>query len=235
MKIAPNTVLALCILAGAQAQAEVEQRDLKDFTEIEVSGGIDLELKQGDSFSVEVDSGDVDLDEVITDVRGDNLRIRRDWDDKRFGFFSDFDHDRILVRITLPVLEDLQTSGGSDVEAEGVFKTEEFDLRTSGGSRVSLAVEVDTIDIEASGGSDIRLEGSARWVIARTSGGSELDARALNATNADLRASGSSDTEITVLESIIARASGSSDITYSGDPSDTDFDTSGGADIRHRK
>jgi len=93
-------------------------------------------------------------------------------------------------------------------------------------------VAVDRIDIEASGGADVEVSGTANTAYANSSGGADLDARNLEAKNAELRASGGSDLAMAVVDTLDARASGGADIDYYGSPEVLDEDESGSSDIR---
>ncbi|MES2623658.1 MAG: head GIN domain-containing protein [Pseudomonadota bacterium] len=226
----PLVSLALvCLPIFAEAD---EIRNIENFTGISVGGGINLFVEQGADFKVEVDSSVGATDEVTTVVEGDNLVIRMEKSLFHFGLMNWFATHSVYV--TLPRLESLTASGGSDVSVDGVLTGDELVLRTSGGSDIALEVDIDSLDIQSSGGSDIKLSGTTRSIVAQTSGGSDLDAMGLEAKEADLRSSGGSDIQITVTERITANASGGSDIFYKGDPAYEDVNASGGADVTHR-
>lgn len=236
MKPAPLTLLATLLASSALTHADTEQRDLRDFTSIEVGGGIDIELRQDPTFAVEIDSGEIDLNDIITEVRRGTLKIRRDFDHRGAGFPGWWRaEDNVLVRISMPQLEELQASGGSDVETMGEFTGDELELHASGGSDLTFELAFDSVDIEASGGSDLRLSGKVRELIARTSGGSDMNAYDLEADEVDLHASGGSDGKVKVNQRLVATASGGSDISYRGEPQYRDVDTSGSSDVRHRR
>jgi hypothetical protein len=220
------------------AQNNSETRDLTDFDSIEVGGGVDLVLQQGDDYHVEVAAEEGDLGELITEVRNGTLHIQRDFPDSGWpgwrGRGWDWDDEGYSATVTLPVLESLRASGGSNVETAGTFSGDRITLRASGGSDLTLDVAVDTLRVTASGGSDLDISGSANLLRVESSGGSDLDASDLIAKEADVRSSGGSDARVSVTESIIADASGGSDIQYSGDPQYEDIDTSGQGDVRRR-
>lgn len=230
------TAIALVQLISAGAFARSTQTRAHDnFQAIDVAGNVNLVIRQGSDFSVEVSANeDEDLERVITEVRNGTLRIRqepvrRGW--FNFGFFGSGD---VEVAVTLPQLVGFEASGGSDVRSEGVLTGELLGIEASGGADLRIDVEVDRLIVHTSGGSDTWLSGSADLLEARTSGGSDLVARGLSVRSADLRSSGGSDMFVAVTDSIVARASGGSDIMYTGNPAQTDLDSSGGADIMHR-
>jgi hypothetical protein len=222
-------VLSLICAPSLASAQQREMRPLSGFDAIEVGGGIDLSVRQGASFSVEVETDD-ELADIVTEVRGTTLTIGRR---RSFDFF-DWGGDNGHVSVTLPTLASLAASGGSDVTTEGTFTSDSFKVSASGGSEVEIDVQAGTLRAETSGGSDLTLRGSARSVRMSSSGGSDLDAGGLTADEADVDSSGGSDLTIAVRERIVGEASGGSDIFYTGEPRTIDVDTSGGADVRRR-
>ena len=213
----------------ACVHADVERRDHSDFTGVDASSGIDVDIRIGDEFLVEVDS-DENLADIETEVRNGTLHIRVDSDAWDWGDWQGDHH----VTIVMPVLAELEASGGTDIRVIGTVTGAELEINASGGADVEVDVAVDRLEIEVSGGADVEVSGTANTAIARTSGGSDVDARDLTAIDAELRASGGSDLAMSVSGTIDARASGGADIDYYGDPDVLDEDESGSADItRH--
>jgi hypothetical protein len=217
-------VLSASLPANAQ---QTETRSLEGFDSIAVGGGIDLFVRRGDRFVVEVTAED--LADIVTEVRDGTLQIGRP---KRSGFFSWGDLGS--VRVTLPSLASLTASGGSDVDSEGTFSGDQLQLAASGGSDLTIDVSVDTLSVEASGGSDVRLSGSARSAHLESSGGSDLNATQFTADEANVNSSGGSDLAIAVRDKLVANASGGSDVSYTGEPSSVNVNSSGGADVHRR-
>lgn len=217
------------------AQADTEQRDVRDFTEVAVSSGIAVTVIQGADFVVEVQAEDTD--DIVTEVAGDTLRIYRDnsWNWYSFGLIGLFmDDDELSATVTLPTLTRVRTSGGADVRGQGTITGDNLELRTSGGGNISLDIRYDAIDVRSSGGSTMHLSGSANRGILSSSGGSRQNNEDLAIKDAELRSSGGSNLNVGVVEELSARASGGSDISYEGDPRVRDIDATGGADVTRR-
>ena len=223
----PSVVIAVLSASWPAYAQQTETRPLTNFRAIAVGGGIDLLVRQGDRFVVEVSAED--LADIITEVRDGRLEIGRP---KRSGFFNWGDVGS--VRVTLPSLESLSASGGSDVDSEGTFFGDKLELVASGGSDLTIDVSVTDLSVEASGGSDVRLSGSAHSARVESSGGSDLNATQLTANEANVNSSGGSDLAIAVRDKLVANASGGSDISYTGEPSSVNVDSSGGAEVHRR-
>jgi hypothetical protein len=230
------SVLAVALLSSLVvpisivAAAEKETRALSDFDAIEVGGAIDLQLLQGQSFVVEVESGDGPASRIVTEVHDGTLRLRHEW--SRFPDFTHSPPHRDIVRVTLPKLVALKASGASDVSSKGTVKGDSFRLEASGGADVTLDLAVDSLEVRTSGGSDVRLNGNARQTTLKSSGGSDLDASRLKSDTAHLYSSGGSDISIGQSGTLVANASGGSDISYSGEPRSMTINKSGGAGVR---
>jgi hypothetical protein len=219
--------LALLVAALPAAAEDRETRSLTGFTGVAVGGGIELSLRQGEPFNVEVVADDGELDEIVTEIRNGTLEIRRS---RSWGWFNWGDAGS--VSITMPTLVALTASGGSDVQSEGTFTSNAVEIVASGGSDVAIDVTAGTLEVTASGGSDVRLSGSARSARVQTSGGSDLDARSFTADDADVQSSGGSDLAIGVRNRIVGNASGGSDIRYTGEPSVVQVNSSGGGGVQ---
>jgi putative autotransporter adhesin-like protein len=223
-------VILVSLMAAPFADAQPRQsRPLTGFDAIEVGGGIDLFVRKGDGFVVEVEASEENAAKIVTEVVGRTLKIGRK---SSLGFFQWGDLGS--VHVTLPALVSLDASGGSDVKTEGTFASDNLRIGASGGSDLTIDVTAGTLHVEASGGSDLRVSGTARSAHIESSGGSDLNASALTADEADVDSSGGSDLAIGVRQKITGEASGGSDVTYTGAPGSVSVDTSGGAELHHR-
>jgi len=222
------TLVAWVAASCADAQPR-QSRPLAGFDAIEVGGGIDLFVRKGDGFVVEVQASEEDAAKIVTEVVGKTLKIGRK---STLGFFHWGDGGSVYV--TLPALVSLDASGGSDVKTEGTFASDNLRVGASGGSDLTIDVAAGVLHVEASGGSDLRVSGTARSAHIESSGGSDLNASALMADEADVDSSGGSDLAIGVRQKITGEASGGSDVTYTGQPASVSVNTSGGAELHHR-
>lgn len=131
---------------------------------------------------------------------------------------------------------EVSASGGSDVYLKNPVRISglcKFSL--SGGSDLKATdLECGVIDVRTSGGSDISLAGKANSGSYRSSGGSDIKAYNFVVKRLECSSSGGSDIQTTVTESLDASASGGSDIMYKGDPK-VNKSASGGSDIDHVK
>lgn len=128
----------------------------------------------------------------------------------------------------------ITASGGADVELNGgVFIN--MSLSVSGGADASLNnIKAENVDITASGGADVEATGQCSILNVTVSGGADADLDELYAEQANVSASGGSDASVYASKSLTIEASGGADVFYSGAPTSTNINTSGGAGI-HRE
>ncbi|NCB06689.1 MAG: DUF2807 domain-containing protein [Bacteroidia bacterium] len=238
MKTAKNLFLYLFLaLVGismadrADGSDKTEIRNLKDFTEIKVSTGIDLFLKMGDTEEVKVVADDEIIDNLITEVSNGELRIYM----KKTNWFNWNGMTKTRkVYVTVKELNRIEASSGSDVRSENTLTGESLAIEASSGSDVFLDMIYKNISVSTSSGSDAKLTGKAKTLKAEASSGSDINARELSTSVCNVNASSGSDITVTVSDELVARASSGSDIRYYGNPGIKDTDESSGGDISHR-
>src|SRR6188474_3496230 len=133
----------LIISASAQKtikDANAEKRNVSGFHAIEVSGGIDLYLSQGDEAVAVSASKDEYRDKIVTEVKNGVLKIWFDW---KSNLRVDWGNHKLKAYVSARNLDRLEGSGGSDIEIDGLLKTTKLDLEISGGSDFDGKVESD--------------------------------------------------------------------------------------------
>lgn len=202
----------------------IEQvRDLPTFSEVEVSGGIDLYLSQADAQNVVAITDDNLQALLITKVEDGMLKIYLK--EPVRGSKS------LKVNVTIKDIKSITVSGGSDLYCEQPVVLGKIELSASGGSDARLNVKAIELTARASGGSDLYLKGATGYLNVSTSGGSDCKAFELTAAKANVSASGGSDIYVTVDQELKAEASGGSDVKYKGNATIIKSESSGGSDI----
>jgi hypothetical protein len=183
-----------------------EKRDVSDFRSVDVSGVFQVEIVAGKDLSVEVQADDNVVPLITTELRGGTLHIELDQKVST--------KNEMVVRITSPDIERLESSGASKVTISGV-KNDSFSVDTSGASKVTISGETSQLNIHVSGASNI-------------------DAEQLAAVKADVDASGASKVAVNVSGELRSQASGASRITYRGEPRSIDNHQSGAGSVSRK-
>ncbi len=203
-----------------------EKRNLSGFHSIEVSGGIDLLLSQGNETVVVSAATKEYRDKIMTKVENGVLKIWFEWQ-RSNGLKIDWGNRKLKAYVSFKSLEKLNASGGSDVNVDGSISVPKLALGISGGSDFEGKVDVADLNVEASGGSDVSISGRSQKISVEVSGGSDFNGYDLTADVANVEASGGSDVEITVNKELSASASGGSDVHYKGNGTIRDVKSNG--------
>ena len=147
-------ITGLITTASAQktiSDANAQKRNVSGFHAIEVSGGIDLYLSQGEE-AVAVSAAKTEYrDKIMTEVKDGVLKIWFDW--KNSSKF-DWSNRKMKAYVSFKDINRLEGSGGSDINVDGSIKVAKLEMEISGGSDFDGKVETDELKIQASGGSD---------------------------------------------------------------------------------
>lgn len=126
----------------------------------------------------------------------------------------------------------VKASGATDIYMKQPVRYTKVALSASGASDMSVKdLECQEIECSASGASDITLTGNAVDGILKASGSADIAAAKFRVENLKCSASGSADIEAYAIREIDARASGSGDISYKGEPESVKRHESGAGDI----
>jgi hypothetical protein len=202
-------------------------RPARGYHGIEVSGGIDLYLSQGDEEAVVVSAKDIRMrDRIRTEVSNGILRISvpHGWS------LHDY---RLKAYVSFTALDRLTASGASDVFVDGVIGGEQLFVSLSGASDFKGAVNVRQLKIEQTGASDARLTGVVSEMASiNSSGSSHVKGYDLVTQSCTIDASGASDIQITVNKELSAYLSGASNVYYKGQGVIRETHSSGASSVK---
>ena len=189
------------------------------FTDLEISGMFDVVLEPGTHPRVVI-TGDENLLEFIkVDSYGNTLILETE---RRLQ-----SKEGITVLITYTNLEDIHSSGASNIVAEERIEAEHFRLEISGAGKVDLALAVEEVDVELSGAALIYLSGTTTDISVSMSGAGSLEAFSLISENCDLNISGVGNAHVNVTGNLDAQVSGIGGVEYMGNPEHVVRDVSG--------
>ncbi|NOX81704.1 MAG: DUF2807 domain-containing protein [Alphaproteobacteria bacterium] len=199
---------ATVVLGWTSANAETRAFDFDGFSRVGASAGISVQITTGADYSVRAEGSDAGLADLKITNKDGALNIGRN-KTKLFKRRSD-----ISVYITMPALEGVRASSGSDIQATGI-DAGKFSVSVSSGADVSLAGQCDDISASVSSGSD-------------------LDGENLRCRNASVTASSGADASVFASEEVTANASSGGDIDIYGAPEIRNINKSSGGDVSIR-
>lgn len=188
---------------SGSGKEKVEKRSVSGFKTVNVSGAFEVEIVAQKEPGVEVEGDDNLLALVRTEVKDGVLDI---YNEKPYETRS-----AIRVRISVPQLDGVSSSGASDMVVTGV-KSDGFNISTSGAGSLKISGEAKAFDLEMSGAG-------------------EVDAKDLRAEKVSVHSSGAAEATVYASEDLRVSASGAGSVNYYGDPKNVSENVSGGASI----
>lgn len=204
-----------------------EKRHLTNFSGIDMAISGKLYYTQGNSYNVEIEASEADLERIDTEVHNGTLKIIAN--NCRSCNFKD-----VRIYVTSPEMNEMRVSGSGSMYAENDIQTDNIELRISGSGKIELqglqASDVSTA-ISGSGDLDISKGGNVNDFEARISGSGSVDAENLKASRVDAKISGSGSCKVHAVDKITAKISGSGNIYYHGRPT-MDVASSGSGKVK---
>jgi hypothetical protein len=198
---------------------------VKNFTGVHASSGIDVILTQGD-FYVEVEA-DENLHEYIT--------VERDGSILKIGSERNIYRAKSkVVYVTLPELEKVKISSAGDMESTEDFSCKDLDIQISSAGDLKLGVDADDISLSISSSGDCNLWGTAKSFDASLSSAGDLNAYELVAEYVKVRVSSAGDASVHASTEIDMSASSAGNIHYKGDAKVVKSSTSSAGNIEKR-
>lgn len=194
------------------------------FTEIEVSGGIAVEVVRAAEHAVSVRAESNILPHLQIATAGSRLLVRTE-PGVSLGAHG------ITVSVRMPVLALVEAGGGSPVSLGPEVAGSPFQARLSGGARLRGELRASQAELSATGGSGIRLEGVCQNLVLEASGGGRLQVDGLTAATARVDLSGGAQAHVNASESITAVVTGGARLAYRGSPQLDVREMSGGGTV----
>jgi hypothetical protein len=221
--------------------------NVSDFNGIDVSGGFDVILLQGNTESVTITAQENLFEHIKVKVDNGTLKIytrNNIWATKP-----------MKARVTFKSINNLKVSGGGDVTSEtqlnikaldidisgggdfsSFINSEELDYRISGGGNTEIKGKTKDYHIDVSGGGDMKSEVNSSIIWCRIAGGGDLYlSNELKASEADIGINGGGDMDLkTNAEILKCSITGGGDAHLSGNADQFDIYINGGGDADAR-
>jgi hypothetical protein len=200
-----------------------EERSVKSFIALKVSGGIEVELTQSDTESLVITADDNVLPLIESVVSDGVLRIRLKESVRNAGTMK--------ALVSFRKLESIDISGAVKLKGTNPMTFQNIDLESSGASEIRLDINATSIKAKISGASSLSVRGKSAHSRVDASGASRVYASDMETQTTSIDASGASIIEVWATEKINADASGASSIRYKGKPGQLQRNTSGASSV----
>lgn len=190
---------------------QTETRSSSSFSNIDVSGAIDVYLKQDSANTIKVEADENLLQYVDVHNDGGTLHIH-----KAEGVNLKPSRS-IKVYLSGPDFSHLKASGACNIYSENKISgnsTIEIDL--SGASNVKVELKAPKVDAQLSGAGTIALKGETRDFSVSGSGSTDIKCFDLMAENVDVGISGAGDADVFASVKLDVHVSGAGSVKYKG-------------------
>ncbi len=216
-KLITLAALAIILLASCKHYKEGngilkrETRDIKNFTGVNARGSFNVVVRNGPTYSVEIE-GDENLLQYVEAYESKGELVVKFKSNISINTHNDF-----VVYVTAPKINSAQVAGSGDITSEGKLVSDtkiNFDITGSGS--VDALVDAPQINVDIAGSGDAKLRGNTKDFNGSIRGAGNLHCFSLLAENSKVEISGSGDAEVFASVGLSAEIRGSGDVAYKG-------------------
>ncbi len=172
--------------AAAQGTGSARTFQLADFSEIDLRGSDDVDVRVGTGFSVRAEGPSDQLDRLQIARDGDTLKIGR-----KSGNFGWSKSGKVKVYVTLPRLAEADVSGSGNMAIDRV-EGAKFEAGIAGSGNLSVAaLQVDEASFSIAGSGNASAAGRAKSLEIAIAGSGDMDGARLQAQTAKVEIAGS--------------------------------------------
>lgn len=187
-----------------------EERTVTSFKKINISGGFEVIINQGNEEKLELEVDENLLELITTETKNNTLIIKSD---KSIGKAKS-----LKLFITTVEIEDIDVSGAVELRNKGTFEGENLEIDISGAADINLKVDLENLEMDMSGASETTLSGKANHLEIELSGAGELEAAKLKTRNAIIDISGAGSAVVNAKKTLRVEVSGAGSVKYKGNP-----------------
>ncbi len=219
-------LLVLMANYGGFAQVS-ETRAVGSFSKISASSSIELIIKKGDSERVEIEASNLNSEDIKTEIKGQTLYL---------GLQSgNYRNVKLKMTVTYRQLKQIDTQGAIQLKNQGVLQASDFVINVTGSSKVALSLNVENLVLNCSGAGSLHLDGKASKQKITLSGAANVAAFDLITKDTEITVSGAGNIDTYASQKLVASVSGAGNISYKGNPAETQFKQSGSGKIMSKK
>jgi len=210
-----------------------ENRNVGNFSGIEVSTGVNVVFKQENATNVKVYADSDKLQNVITKVENGILKVYIDNKGAKKMKFKN-----LSVNISSPKMDVIKTSSGANFSTvndlngtnvnidassgssvKGKFNISKTSyIEASSGSNVKVDINTGSISVKSSSGSNVNIEGDADEGMIDVSSGAVIKAENLRLVNGEVESTSGSSVSVNVKDKMRVKASSGGSVRYKGNP-----------------
>lgn len=193
--------------------------DLKSFKNIKIDVPANIQIRQGNKYSIDIQTNANLLKHIETNVSGNTLKIKSNKCIKDFKVLD--------INISSPEIEEIELNGSGKIQSSGIIKTKKLYVEINGSGKTELDIDTKEIDIDISGSGDINLKGISKRADIEINGSGNLDAYKMDCLKTQIEINGSGNCKVKAIKKLDVDISGSGNVYYKSTPEDISVDVSG--------
>lgn len=210
-----------------------ENRNVGQFSGIDVSAGVKVVFTQENNTSVRVFADADKLQNVITKVENGILKVSIDNKGTKNLRFKN-----LSVNVSSPKMDRIKASSGSNFTTVNEIRGKEMtvdassgsgvvakfqisgtsNFEASSGSTVKASINSDKVLVKSSSGSSIKLEGNTEYISIDASSGASCKADQLTANIGVVESTSGSNVSVSAKDKLTVKASSAGSVKYRGNP-----------------
>jgi hypothetical protein len=188
-----------------------ETRTVESFHSVEFNGMGNVYVAQDGTSSIKVEAEDNIIPILKTYVRDGVLVINMDKACAK-------NTKPVNVYVSMNEVKKLALSGSGSITGKSEIASDDLEVIVSGSGKIDMPVKTKSLKSEISGSGESTFTGTAASHNAIISGSGKLNAYDLKTEKTEIQITGSGKSEITALDGLTVRISGSGDVYYKGNP-----------------
>jgi len=200
--------LTLSFVNSLAAQKAIS---VESFSEIELTGRLNVELKIADKEEVIIETKGIEVEDIGVNVKGGVLKINA---------LKAFKNKNIEINITIyhKDLYEISASAGAIVTKVETLNGDKLDLDVSSGAKISIDVNVKSLKAFCSSGASLMLSGKVESGQLTALTGGMIDGKKLEAERAYVVSSTGANILVKAISELDIRSNTGGNVTYYGTP-----------------
>jgi hypothetical protein len=213
-------LLGLIIFSAGSVKSQTitEVIQTESFTGISAGSIFKIEFTQDESWFVEIETEESNLDNVETNVKDGVLHLT---------FKGSTRNATLKARIMSPELNFVKLSGTAGFKSNNTIETGALTVDLSGATSAAMDVNTTALETKISGASSLVVSGVADHHTGSASGASQLKGEQLSTETTVIKVIGASHARVNASDFLDANASGTSRVTFDKEPESLQIKTSG--------
>ncbi|MFN2395280.1 MAG: GIN domain-containing protein [Bacteroidales bacterium] len=201
-----------------KAQTITEVIPTEGFTGINAGSIFKIEFTQDESWFIEIETEESNLDKVETSMKDGVLHLK---------FNGSTRNVNLKARIMSPELNFVKLAGTASLNTNNTIETGALTVNLSGAASATMDVSTTALETKISGASSLLISGVADHHTGSASGASQLKAQQLSTETTVIKVSGASHARVNASDYLDADASGTSRVTFDQEPASVEIKTAG--------